>query len=135
MRPVGITLVSFMYITSVSFLMAEVLVLAPMGMTSTSLTGDSIDLTQFITSNGAEFLDVGSEAINPADDGSILDRISLFAQGGYDAIWSLLSLLSGTYFFSFLTLLGLPVIFITVLKLIFGFIVASTIVYYLTGRG
>ena len=81
MRPVGITLVSFMYITSVSFLMAEVLVLAPMGMTSTSLTGDSIDLTQFITSNGAEFLDVGSEAINPADDGSILDRISLFAQG------------------------------------------------------
>ena len=50
-------------------------------------------------------------------------------------MWTLLSLLTGTYMFGFLGLLGINVAFIVVLQLIFRVIVASAIVYYIMGRG
>ena len=93
------------------------------------------DLLSFINSNSDEIAEVGSATLNPQQNGTVIDRVYNFVEGGQAAMWTLLSLLTGTYMFGFLGLLGINVAFIVVLQLIFGVIVASTIVYYIMGRG
>ncbi len=134
MRPVAITFVSFMYLCSLGFFLAEVLVLAPIGMVPTGLQGETFSPSEFIAENADDFRNAGNITFDN-NDGNILEQISGFTQTSYDAVLKLLSLLSGTYFFSFLTLLGIPDVFILALQLIFGVLVVSTVVYYLTGRG
>ena len=48
-------------------------------------------------------------------------------------MWELAQLLSGTYIFGFLYLLGVPVIFVTILVIIYLALLARAIVGYLRG--
>ena len=134
MRPVGITWVGFVYVFSLGLFLADAIILAPAGMPLSPLAG-AADLTDFVANNAQEVSTLGNATLNPANQDGPLERITYFVQGGQSAIWTLLSLLTGTYMFTFLALLGINTFFIVVLQLMFGLIVAATIIYYLTGRG
>lgn len=137
MRPIGITWVGFVYVFSLGLFLADAVILSPNGMAVSPMAGDAsaADLLSFINSNSDEIAEVGSATLNPQQNGTVIDRVYNFVEGGQAAMWTLLSLLTGTYMFGFLGLLGINVAFIVVLQLIFGVIVASTIVYYIMGRG
>ena len=134
MRPVGITWVGFVYVFSLGLFLADAIILAPAGMALSPLVGTA-DLTEFITNNAQSVSSLGNATLNPANQDGPLERVTYFLQGGQAAIWTLLSLLTGSYMFTFLALFGINTFFIVVLQLIFGLVVASTIIYYLTGRG
>ena len=126
-----------MYLMSIGFLITDIAILDPLGMNLYDIEGEQIDDIQgFVNNNGTAFQNIANSTLNPSNsDGTIFDRVLLFSQGGFTAIWELLALLSGTYHFQFLMLLGIPNIFIISLQLIFGFIIAHTVISYIMGRG
>ena len=134
MRPVGITWVGFVYVFSLGLFLADAIILAPAGMALSPLIG-SADLPEFVVNNAQSVSSLGNATLNPASEDGPLERITYFLQGGQAAVWTLLSLLTGSYMFTFLGLLGINMFFIAVLQLMFGLIVAATIIYYLLGRG
>ena len=136
MRPIGFTFVFFMYFMSAGAFITDTVFLEPIGMGITGLSGDEIN-GQLIFDEFTNSTDIGNAAnatANPSLNDNPIDRVVLFTQGGYASVWTLLSMLSGTYAFSLLALLGVPAVFVFVIQLIFGFSVVFTIVYYLTGR-
>ena len=137
MRPIGITWVGFVYVFSLGLFLADAVILSPVGMTIAPLAGDATgaELISFIQDNSDEIANVGNSTLNPQQGDSVIDRVTQFIEGGQAAMWTLLSLLTGSYMFGFLGLIGIHSTFIIVLQLIFGVIVASTIVYYIMGRG
>ena len=137
MRPIGITWVGFVYVFSLGLFLADAVILAPVGMEISPVGGTATpsDLIDFVQDNSQEIAQVGNSTLNPLEGDGPLDRVAKFLEGGQAAMWTLLSLLTGSYMFGFLALIGLHTTFIIVLQLIFGIIVASTIVYYIMGRG
>ena len=128
-------MVGFMYIMSLGFYVAEEVILVPGGVDVRSLNGTNISPREFAEEASPSFTDAGREALSPsADTGSLFDRVLNFSQGGFSAVWTLLGLVSGTYFLQFLYFFGIPAILITVFQLIFAFIAARTVIYYVLGR-
>ena len=66
-------------------------------------------------------------------NGTAYDRITDNAISSAFVMWELAQLLSGTYIFGFLYLLGVPVIFVTILVIIYLALLARAIVGYLRG--
>jgi len=132
MRPVAVVMVGFMYMMSLGFYLAEEVFLTPAGIEVRSLNGTAISPREFVESTSPAFTEAGSAALEPPDGPfeSFLD----FSQSGFAAVWTLLGLLSGTYFLQFLHFFGIPPPLITVFQLIFGFVAVRTVVYYVLGR-
>ncbi len=132
MRPVAVVMVGFMYMMSLGFYLAEEVFLTPAGIEVRSLNGTAISPREFVESTSPAFTEAGSGALEPPDGPfeSVLD----FSQSGFAAVWTLLGLLSGTYFLQFLQFFGIPSPLITVFQLIFGFVAVRTVVYYVLGR-
>lgn len=127
---------AFVYIWSISLWFVDITffeedpVLAARGV-----GGQVLDTSALLNQDGArQIAEIGNATANPINNGSIIDRITGAVAGGATSTWTLLELLSGTYAFNTLELVGVDSNFITVLKLIFPLIVAVTIVYYITGR-
>ena len=135
-RPVGITIVAFVYIWSLSLWFVDITFFAEdPTVQARTLTGAPLDTALIIEGDTPTAMrEVGSKVANPANNGSIVDRIADTVAGGAISTWTLLELLSGTYAFSVLETVGLDANFVTMLKLIFPLIAAMTIVFYVTGR-
>lgn len=130
MRPVAVVMVGFMYMMSLGFYLAEEVFLGPAGIDMRSLEGDPISPRELVESTSPAFSDAGQAAPPDGGFGSALD----FSQSGFSAVWTLLGLLSGTYFLQFLQFFGIPAALVTVFQLIFGFVAVRTVVYYALGR-
>lgn len=132
MRPVAVVMVGFMYMMSLGFYLAEEVFLTPAGIEVRSLNGTAISPREFVESTSPAFTEASNRALEPPDGPfeSALD----FSQSGFAAVWTLLGLLSGTYFLQFLQFFGIPAPLITVFQLIFGFVAVRTVVYYVLGR-
>ena len=124
MRPVGITWVGFVYVFSLGLFLADAIILAPAGMALSPLIG-SADLPEFVANNAQSVSSLGNATLNPSNDDGPLERITYFLQGGQAAVWTLLSLLTGSYMFTFLGLLGINMFFILVLQLMFCLLYTS----------
>ena len=134
MRAVAFQVIFFIYIFSASAWVIDVTFFAGTEHQPQNLKGLPLD-TQALTLEGSESIrGLADNTLNPERDGSILDRVGEFAQTGYFSIWTILELLSGTYAFNALEILGLPAAFITFLKLIFPMLVAFNVIYFLIGR-
>ena len=138
MRPVGIQWVFFVYAFSLGAYMVDIILLAPLGMQVSPILAESPDnnnIVGFVQINAPEISSVGTATLNPTVNGTVIDRVTQSVTAGLQGVWVLMSLLSGTYMFGFLALLGIDPIFILIIQMIFGVVVASTIIYYIQGRG
>ena len=122
-------IIGFMYTMSLGFYLAEEVFLVPAGIDVRNLNGTSISPREFVAETSPAFTEAGREALRPPDG-----TLAGFSEGGIAAAWTLLGLLSGTYFLQFLHFFGIPGPLITVLHLLFGFIAVRTVVYYVLGR-
>jgi len=133
MRAVAFTLISFIYIFSVSVWLVDATILIHTEFTPVSLDGTPIDSHDLV--NDAEgFRQLSEETLNPSQDGNILDRITQYFETGYASVWVVLDLLSGTYAFNILSTIGVPPAFVLALKFIFPMLVASQVIWYVAGR-
>ena len=137
MRPVGLVWVTFVYVFSLGAYMTDVLLFIPLGMSFNPIIGDPSNnaLVAYTQVNAPGISDLGSSTLVPSVNGTLLDQVVNYSLAGQQAVWTLLSLLSGTYMFGYLSLIGIPSIFLLVIQLIFGLAVAATIIYYVMGRG
>ena len=134
MRPIGITIIFWMYIFTTSLFIAEIVVLTPLGIHTIGADGNVIDSKQFIEDNAGNFRGLTDAALNPERNQNTLDRILQWAQSGWAAAWELISLMSGSYAFNAMLLIGVPNILVSALQLLYPFFVILTMIYYVVGR-
>lgn len=134
MRAVAFTVIFFVYIFNVSLWAVDTQFFAGTPNLPSGLTGDELD-TRTLVLNGSENIrSLADDTLNPVRDDNILDRVGEFLTTGYISIWTLLDLLAGTYAFDALETIGVPSVFVLVLKLIFPILVAFNVIYFLIGR-
>jgi len=61
------------------------------------------------------------------------DRVETFLTGTAFVAWELVQLLSGTYIFNFLYLLGMPLIFVTGFLMLYLLLLARAVIGYVRG--
>ena len=133
--PVAITWVAFIYIFSLGMFAAEVILLIPAGIAVAPISGgESGTISAFILNQTQNLNEVGEGALNPTLSDNPIDRVTYFIQAGQDAIWTVLSLMTASYMFTFLLLLGVHVTFVYILQLIFSLLIGATVIYYLMGK-
>lgn len=87
-----------------------------------------IDQEQFNTATEAIISGTYTDA-----NGTEHDRVEDAGIASVYIVWELVQLLSGTYIFGFLYLLGVPLIFVTILVVIYFALLARAIVGYIRG--
>ena len=122
---------------STSIWLVDEMVLTHTSIKPTGLNESEIDTALIERGEGEaenNFNDLRDKALNIEQDGNILDRISQFAETGYNSVWLVLDLLTGSYLFWVLGYIGVPQAFIQVLIWIFPFFVVSQVIWYVAGR-
>lgn len=120
---------------SMGYYLADVVFLTPAGITVENLAGQNIDPETFLSQESSQFSDTADRTLSPASgSGTVFDQVLGFSQGGFQAVWDVIGLMTGTYFLSVLGLLGVPAALQVVLQLIFGFIAVRTLIYFILGR-
>lgn len=136
MRPVALTIVVFVYIWSLSlwFVDSTFFVEDPT-LIARGIDGRPLNASLLLEGETPDRLRQAGEAVaNPINNATVLDRISNAVAGGATSTWTIIELLSGTYAFSVLEQVGVHPNFVLLLKAIFPVIVATTIIFYITGR-
>ena len=129
-------MVVFVYIWSLSLWFVDATIFAedPL-LAARGLGGEPLNTGALLEGDIPERMkNIGSDTANVVNNGSIIDRIGQTAAGGVVSTWTIIELMTGTYAFDTLRLIGLPGEFVVILQLIFPVIVAVTIVFYITGR-
>jgi hypothetical protein len=67
------------------------------------------------------------------DDGSSFDRVINFSTAAAHVGWDIILLLTGTYIFSFMYLMGVPMVIVTGIILIYALFLVRAIVGYIRG--
>lgn len=129
-------MVGFMYVMSLGFYVADELILTPAGIDARAVNGTSITPREFNDERIAPGMEaIHRDSLRPASqDGSLFDRVLNFSQGGFSAVWTLLTLLTGTYFLDFLRFFAIPDVLVAVFQAIFAIVSARTVIYYVLGR-
>ena len=137
MRAITLQMIVFVYMFSTSVWLVDEMILKHTSIEPMGLAGGKLDPAQLETGAGEatnNFEDLRDKALNIEQDGNILDRIGQFAETGYNSVWLVLDLLTGSYFFWVLGAIGVPQPFIQVLIWIFPFFVVSQVIWFVAGR-
>ena len=70
---------------------------------------------------------------NFTDNSTYYDQVETFTTSAAFVAWELVTLLSGTYIFNFLYLMGIPIYFVTILVIVYLAILARAIIGYVRG--
>lgn len=130
-------MIVFVYLFSTSIWLVDEMILKSTSFKPEGLENQSLNPEELRDGTGdAEhnFSELAEKAIDIEQDGTILDRIGQFAETGYNSVWLVLELLSGSYLFFVLYHIGMPHAFIIVLQLLFPFFVVSQVIWYVAGR-
>lgn len=134
MRPVAVTVVSFIYIWSISlWFVDETFFGADESIVARDLQGRPLNTTALLETEGAErFRNADGAAARGPEP--VWDQIGSALGSGASSVWTVVELATGTYAFNVLERVGVHHNFVMLLKLVFPVIVAMTVVYYVTGR-
>ena len=99
-----------------------------------SLSGQVLDTEDLAIERTEKIRAIANQTLNPTDSGNPLDRITDFTTTGYVTAWTMLDLLTGSYMFAALGLIGLPSYFVFFLQLLFPILVGFTVLYFVLGR-
>ena len=105
------------------------------GVTMTNLDGVPIEshIIGFINQEDFNQISVNIVQANYSSNTTYYDRVETFTTGAAFVAWELVTLLSGTYIFNFLYLMGVPVLFVTGFVMIYLFLLARAIIGYVRG--
>lgn len=138
MRAIAFQIICFIYIFSTSVFIVDETILQYTTIKPMSVTGEELNVSQLMSggSDGAEnpFTTIREDSLNLERDGNIFDRITDFASSGYNAVWLVLEVLSGSYGFWVMHAVGVPAVFIYVFQVMFGIFVVAQVIWYVTGR-
>jgi len=124
-----------MLIVSLSVLGGEVVTYNITGVHLTSYTGQEVSgLVETIVDMDA-FNEQTEEIItaNYTANTTYYDRVETFTTGAAFAAWGLITLLSGTYIFNFLYLMGVPEFFVTILVVVYVALLGRAVMGYVRG--
>ena len=133
MRPIGVVMIGFFYLLSGGYFIADVILFTPLGLEVDGLTGVELDTAQIVRDGNftAQF-DRATEITNT--EANIFDQVLGASFQGFEAVWSIFTLLTGQYFWNVLAMLGVHGAVIAVLQGIFALIVVRTVIYFILGR-
>ena len=134
MRAVAFQFIFFVYIFGVSAWAVDVGVFEGQAIRAHTISGNLLDTEDLAIERTEQIRAISNKTLNPSDSGNPVDRITDFATTGYFTAWTMLDLLTGSYLFAALGLLGLPAFFIFMIQLIFPMIVAMTVLFFVLGR-
>lgn len=135
MKPIGVVVIGFFYLLSAGYYLADVVFLTPAGIDTENLRGENLDAVGIMNENRRVVGNVyGNATVNSAGGSDTFDQVLGFSFQGFEAVWDLITLLTGTRFFEVLGLLGVHPALIGVIQGIFGLIVVRTIIYFILGR-
>lgn len=132
----SLSIMIFMWAVSFSVFGFQVALADAFGIEITNYRGEAIrpQLARLIDT---ESFNSATEAIVSGTytdaNGTEHNRITDAGISSIFIVWELIQLLSGTYIFGFLYLLGVPLIFVTILVIIYFALLARAIVGYIRG--
>lgn len=133
MRAIAINIVILNFCLSAMTFGLDVALLSPLGISPTTLDGGALDVDGLAEMDQAATGNLLNDGLNPQYQGDVIDRITQFSTGGFDAVWTMFSLLTGGYYFSWATALGVPQFWIYILQGTMGFAGIITIIKYIRG--
>ena len=136
MRPVGVVILGFAYLMSMGYYVAEQVYLIPLGIDGQNLDGVDIDAARFTSDSSAPFEAASERHASRGGAGGTdtFDQVLGFSFDGFQAVWTILGLMTGSYFLQVLGLVGVPPALEYVLTLIMAFISVRTLIYFILGR-
>lgn len=135
MRPIGVVIVGFFYLLSAGYYLADTVILTPAGIDVDNLRGEDFDARgtfENISGNSTAVFDRATA--RSAGGADTFDRVLGFSYDGFEAVWTMFTLLTGNYHFVVLGMLGVHPALIGVLQAIMALIVVRTLIYYILGR-
>ena len=133
MRALGLNLLILTFCLSTGTFAVDALIFSPLGVSPTTLSGQPIDIDGLVAEDQERLGDVSTDTLNPQYEGNIVDRITLFSTGGFDMVWTMMTLMSGSYYLNWALAVGVPQIFIYFLQGIWAFAIILTAIKYIRG--
>ena len=134
MRAIGLNLVILTFCLSTLTFGVDAVILSPLGISPTTLDGTTpVDVQGLTQSDRDAFGNLASDSLNPQYQGEVIDRITLFSTGGFDAVWTMITLLSGSYYLNWAVAVGVPEFWIYLFQGVMAFAVVITVIKYVRG--
>ena len=125
----------FMWCVSFSVLGAQFVLGDVFGITLTNPDGVEIK-SHLLSIVDIDTFNTQSKNIIDANfttNSTFFDKIETFTTGAAFVAWELITLLSGTYIFNFMYLMGVPIFFVTVFVILYIALLSRAIIGYVRG--
>ena len=125
----------FMYAISGSLLAAQLVLADEFGITMKNFEGEAIESHLVIFLNESELNTRAESSINANFTGNTTyyDQVETFTTAAAFVAWELVTLLSGTYVFNIMVLMGVPFEFVVIFVVGYLFLLIRAIVGYIRG--
>lgn len=120
---------------SVSLISAQFVVADVFNIELVSIYGVPLEskIVQFMDEGNLNQRTVNVVNANFTTNSTFYDRVETFTTGAAFVAWELVQILTGTYIFNVMQLLGVPAQFVTVFVIAYTLILARTIIGYVRG--
>lgn len=125
----------FMWCVSFSVLGGQYVIGDVFGIELTNFDGVPVK-SHLLTLIDIDEINTVSENIitaNFTDNSTAYDKIETFTTAAAFVAWEVITLLSGTYIFNFMFLMGIPIIFVSFFVIIYVMFLARAIIGYIRG--
>lgn len=125
----------FMYAVSMSILGAQYVLADAFGLTLTNFEGEPIEshIVGFINEDELNERTANIAAANFTANTTYYDRIETFTTSAAYVAWELITLLTGTYIFNIMLLMGVPEHFVLIFVTLYILLLARAIIGYIRG--
>lgn len=130
----SLIVIIFMYSLSFGVLAAQYIWADPLGITLTDKDGNPLRPSVLTYTNTTAINQITSNIVNSrSQENSTLGPVDNAFGVGYYVGWQLIQLLSGTYIFTILYLLGVPALALTPFVIIYVILLGRTLIAYIRG--
>jgi uncharacterized protein YacL len=131
----ALMIIIFMYVASYSVLGAQYILGDVLGVTLTSYDGVVLE-SHIISFVDEAFINQQTENIvsaNYTSNSTFYDKVETSTTAAAYIGWELALLLSGTYIFNFMYLMGIPLYFVVIFVVVYVILMARAIIGYIRG--
>lgn len=131
----ALMIIIFMYAASYSILGAQYVLADVLGVTLTSYDGVVIE-SHVISFVDESFINTQTQNIVDADftgNSTYYDKVETSTTSAAYVAWELVTLLTGTYIFNFMYLMGIPLYFVAIFVILYVLLMARAIIGLIRG--
>ena len=125
----------FMYSVSFAVLGGQYVVADVFGVTLVNMNGEPIQshIISFINTDSLNTQTAKIVAADFTENTTYYNKIETFTTGAAYVAWELITILTGTYIFNFMYLMGVPLYFVAGFVFLYGILLARAIIGYVRG--